>query len=284
MQITRRNTERYHRFAGEVARFCGIHDLQGLLMNENWPPTAAIEAYDLSETLGNRPCTGIVISERELYIKCVFAERVGVPLYLLIHSLGWRGVVIYQFRADHQRKAPVCISRKGKSEADFVAWWRERKQTVQTKAYRRDLSNRIANSYFDWVLEAQGEKWGGNVDGYLVDWSSGDADIRGIVENRFTNKVPLSSYDPNRYFRYGGGDYYTWLPLFNLYRQMGIPLFLATYSNRPGETHSAGLTIVKSLAQNGITYVNDQFGRQICPCQNIMSSVDSIRRWFQTTT
>ncbi len=284
MQTTRRNTERFHSFAYEVARFCGIHDLQGLLLNENWEPAAAIEAYELSEPLGDRQCVGLVIPSGELYIKCVFAERVGVPLYLLTHTRGWRGVTIYEFQANHERMVPICVSEEEKSETDFVAWWRERKQTVQTKAYRGDLSMRITNSYFDQILEAHGEKWGGNIDGYLVGWSSGDVDIRGIVENRFTNKAPLSNYDPNRYFRSGGGDYYTWLPLFNLHQQMGIPLFLATYSNRSGETHRAGLTIVKSLAQNGITYMSDRFGRQIRPCQNIMSSVDIIDRWFKNHT
>lgn len=281
MQVTRRNTECFHRFSDEVAQFCGIHDLQGLLLNENWRPTAAIEAYELSEPLGNRPLTGLVIPADELYIKCVFAERVGIPLYLLTCVQRQRDIMIYEFQADHNRKAPICVSAERESEAGFIAWWRERKQTVQTKAYRRDLSSRIANSYFDRILEAHGEKWGGNIDGYLVDRTSGDVDIRGIVENRFTNKVPLNHYDPQRYFQYGGGDYYTWLPLFQLHEQMGIPLFLATYSNRPGETHSAGLTVVKSLSQSGITYISDLTGCQISPCRNIMSDVGVIGGWFR---
>lgn len=284
MRVTRRNTEREHYFADEVAQCCGIHDLQGLLLNENWEPTAAIEAYELSEALGNRLLTEFVIPADELYVKCVFAEWVGVPLYLLTCTQGQRGVVVHEFQADHSRKIPRCVSEEGKSEAAFVAWWRERKQTIQTKAYRRDLSGRIAGSYFDMVLEAQGEKWGGNIDGYLVDWSSGDVDIRGIVENRFTNKTPLNNYDPQRYFSYGGGDYYTWLPLFDLHERMGIPLFLATYSTRYGETHSAGLTVVESLNQNGITYMRDRFGRQIFPYRNIMSDAGTIDDWFQDNT
>lgn len=284
MIVKRRNTERAHSFADEVAQCCGLHDLQGLLLNEHWEPTAAIEAYELSEALGNRRLTDLVIPADELYIKCVFAERVGVPLYLLTCIQGQRGVVIYEFQADHNLKVPRCVSAKGKSETDFVAWWRERKQTVQTKPYRRDLSGRIADSYFDSVLEAQDEKWGGNIDGYLVDWSSGDVDIRGIVENRFTRKTPLNSYDPQRYFSCGGGDYYTWLPLFNLHEQMGVPLFLATYSTQSGETHSAGLTIVESLNQNGIIYMCNRAGQQIYPYWNIMSDAGAIGRWFQSNT
>lgn len=285
MQVTRRNTERFHAFAHEVARHCGIYDLQGLLLNEAWEPTSAVEAYELSEPLGGRQIAGTVISADDLYVKCVFAEQVGVPLYLLTHVREHRGVDIYEFQADHHTKLPRCVSAESKSDAQFVAWWRERKQTVQTKAYRSDLSGRIARSYFDAVLESNGEKWGGNIDGYLVSWDSGDVEIWGIVENRFTNKVALSCYDPQRYFRYGGGDYYTWLPLVNLSRQMQIPLFLTTYSNRQGsgqqdETHSAGLTGIESLTQEGITYWKNRAGEQIHPCRNILSDAEAIRRWY----
>lgn len=280
MKVTRRNTERFHAFAREVARHCGIYDLQGLLLNGAWEPTSAVEAYELSEPLGDRRIVDTVISADELYVKCVFAERVGVPLYLLTHVQGQRGVTVYEFQADHGTKLPRCVSEEDRSEAEFVAWWQERKQTVQTKAYRPDLSGRIAHSYFDAVLEACGEKWGGNIDGYLVSWDSGDVEIWGIVENRFTNKTALRSYDPQRYFRHGGGDYYTWLPLANLCRQMEIPLFLTTYSNRRDETHSAGLTGIDSLTQEGITYWKNCAGEQIRPCLNILSDAEEVRRWY----
>ena len=280
MEVKRRNTERFHAFAHEVAQRCGIYDLQGLLLNGSWEPTAAVEAYELSEPLGVRPLIGTVISAGELYVKCVFAERAGVPLYLLTSVQGQRGVTIYEFQANHRVKRPHCASAEEKSEAEFAAWWQERKQTVQTKAYRPDLSGRISHSYFDGLLEACGEKWGGNIDGYLVSRDTGDVEIWGIVENRFTNKTALNVYDPQKYFQCGGGDYYTWLPLVNLCKQMAVPLFLTTYSNRPNETRSAGLTGIDSLTQDGITYWKNRSGDQILPCRNILSDVEEINRWY----
>lgn len=284
MEVTRRNTERRHAFAGEVAQYCGIHDLQGLLLNKDWEPTAAVEAYELSEPLRSLRNLGKVIPLKELYVKCVFAQQAGVPFYLLFHIQGRRSVGICQFAAVREYKKLRCVSVQEKTEEEFIAWWRERKQTVQTKGYRSDLSGRIKGSYFDKVLETNDEKWGGNIDGYLVDWSSGDAEIRGIVENRFTNNCSLYDYDPNRYFKNNGGDYNTWLPLMKLSQQMNLPLILMTYSRQPGEMNLAGLTRIRSLNKDGIMYAADQSDHMIYPNENIMSDIGDINRWLQKNT
>ena len=140
----------------------------------------------------------------------------------------------------------------------------------------------MEQSYFDALLESHDEKWGGNIDGYLVSGSGADLDIWGVVENRYTNKVPIRKYDPQDFFQSGGGDYYTWLPLILLCRQLRLPLFLATYSNRANEERLMGLTRVEGLGANGLTYVRNEAGREIRPCDHILSDTGEVRHWFET--
>lgn len=283
MQIKRRNTERLHAFVEEVERDCGIYSLQGLLLDEHWEPTTAIEAYEFTGCVGDLLLDGVGISAQELYVKCVFAERIGVPLYVIAHSENAPHINIYLFQADHAARVPRCVQVRKKTPQEFVAWWREQKKTQQTKLYREDMTRRMEDSYFDTVLEEAGEKWGGNIDGFLVSWDSGDAQIVGIVENRVTSRVPLRQYDPQKFFRNNGGDYHTWLPLITLRDRLGIPLFLATYSNQPEETHLAGLTRVEALDRDtGLTYLKKPNGREQRPFENILSSTAAIRQWFQT--
>lgn len=280
--MKRRNTEGAHPFSAEVSQACGIYDLQGLLMNRQGEFTAAVEAYEIEPADHFRQISGDFIPEDELYVKSVLAERIGVPLYLLIHRTGKSWIAFYEVSPDHRALRPICTAFYRKTEAEFLKWWREKKQTIQTKAYRSDFQKRVEDSYFDTLLEAHGEKWGGNVDGYLVSRDGrGDVDIWGVIENRFTNKETIRNYDPQKYFRFGGGDYYTWLPLILLSGRLGLPLFLATYSNKACEERLMGLTRVEGLDNSGVAYAEDEAGRQLRPCGHILSDAAEIRRWLQ---
>lgn len=280
MAVRRRNTEREHAFSAQVARYCQIYDLQGVLMDKDWKPTAAVEAFTADTVLETEQIVGSVLSRDDLYAKCVFAEKAGIPLYLLLHTQGQPGIMVYEFQADHAQKAPAPVSEERLSEQAFVAWWRRKKGTEQTKSYGSDLQSRIRASYFDTVLEGAGESWGGNVDGFLISRETGDMEILGIVENRYTQKTPLREYDPNHFFHYRGGDYNTWLPLFNLCIAMRIPLFLMTYSNRQGETGLTGVTQLKSLDKTGLIYICSEGKTPLYPQTHIMSSLSGIKEWL----
>ena len=280
--MKRRNTEGTYAFSAYVAGACGIQDLQGLLIGKDGTFTAAVEAFEIEPEDHFDRILGNLIARDELYIKGVLAEKIGVPLYLLVHRTGKSGVTIYEIGLDHQTRCPICVDSYKKTEAEFLSWWRAHKQTIQTKGYRNDFKKRVEQSYFDALLESHDEKWGGNIDGYLVSGSGADLDIWGVVENRYTNKVPIRKYDPQDFFQSGGGDYYTWLPLILLCRQLRLPLFLATYSNRANEERLMGLTRVEGLGANGLTYVRNEAGREIRPCDHILSDTGEVRHWFET--
>ncbi len=274
-----RNTEGKHDFSISIDRAFHIYDMQGLLMDGQENFTAAVEAFEIGPKERVEKIMGHVFSSEELYRKSCFAAEVGVPFFLLHHRENTAEkenfIVMDEVVPDREHKSPERINRYKMTEKEFLAWWRERKKTVQTKQYRKDFQKRVKTSYFDWLLESNGEKWGGNIDGYFV--SPDDDRILGIVEKRFTNGNSLKRYDPADYFKCGGGDYYTWKPLIQLRDQLAVPLFLFTFSNISGETSKVGMTVVDILKRNGIEYIKDRTGATIYPYSLLCGSLQEVK-------
>ncbi len=282
--MIRRNTEGQHNFCLQVGRACNINDMQGLLMNEKGKFTAAVEAFEMKADEKIDRVMGNTFSEREFYIKSCFAERVNVPFFLFIHREGRKRIYLYEIKPDHKLKSVQSVAEEVLSEEEFIDWWGSHKRTVQKKEYRVELKDRIQLSYFDDLLESRGLKWGGNVDGFMVS-AEGDlaeeVNIFSVIENRFTNKKSIRQYDPADYFTSGGGDYYTWLPLIKLKELLDIPLFLFTYSNREGEENLVGATLIETLSEQGITYIQNRNGRQMKPCENLFDNTEELVQWVK---
>lgn len=280
--IIRRNTEGTHQFSDIIDTSLGIFDMQGLLLNSQGSFTAAIEAFELpkhetftnlrQETFGN---------EEALYVRACFAAQVGVPFYVILHIEGTKRIKLFQVYADINTHHCECQKQFWLSEPDFIEWWHERKQPPQTKPYREQFLGRVSKSYFDSLLEANGLKWGGNIDGYFVSSPDSNYQIEGIIEKRFTTKKTIYDYDPAFYFKYGGGDYNTWKPLFTLKSQLDVPLYLFTYSRCTGEQHKVGATIVTELSQKGINYILDENRNEVTPNSKICNDEAELRQRLQ---
>ena len=120
--MKRRNTEGTYAFSAYVAGACGIQDLQGLLIGKDGTFTAAVEAFEIDPEDHFDRILGNLIARDELYIKGVLAEKIGVPLYLLVHRTGKSGVTIYEIGLDHQTRCPICVDSYKKTEAEFLSW------------------------------------------------------------------------------------------------------------------------------------------------------------------
>ena len=284
--LVRRNTEGSHSFSDSIDTNLCIFDMQGLLLNNNWQFTAAIEAFELPV---HTPFTTLrqeaFGEEEKLYVRARFATQVGVPFFVLLHKEGDNKITIYDITANSATHHCECRKQFQLSESAFIEWWHERKQTNQTKPYRKQFEGRVEDSYFDSLLESNDLKWGGNIDGYFVSSPDSDYQVEGIVEKRYTTSCSLYKYNPANYFKDPKdpkkNDYNTWKPLFLLKERLSVPLYLFTYSRLHGEQNKVGVTILKSLSRERITYLLNENNKQITPNSLICNSEYELRQRLQ---
>lgn len=285
--MERRNVEGEHEFAKAIAERFNLFELGGLLLDANWDYTAVVEAFELTKEEKGHHLSDLMEANgfsEGLYMAGRFAKRLEIPFFLIAHVQEEPHIYIYRVTPDEEAQKLQCQERRTLTEAEFAAWWKEWKGTVQTKPYRSDLQGRVKHSYFDKLLETHKLRWGGNIDGYMAVSQAGAFDIAAIIENRFTNKTELEKYDPNDFFhvKYDGGDFNTWRPLIRLKDKLKIPLFLMTYSNRAGEEQLVGITQVIGLSQKeGLLYMQNPEGKPIRPYNNIFATMDEIQTWLQ---
>ena len=279
--MERRNSEaQEHAFADEVTAYCGIHDLQGLLMDSNDHFSVALEAFvaDNDEKLNGR-MRDVAFTKEELLSKIGFANALGIEFHVFAHRKDSDFIQQYRLTKD-AILAHQTVPHRKLTETEFLLWWKEHKGTIQTKGYRDEFKEATKDSYFDILLENPEDKqrdapkmrWGGNIDAFL---SSDDGQYRpiAIIENRFTKEYPIESYNPGLFFK---SDIMAWNPLFLIAKTLHIPLILCVYSKRPGERHKIAMAEIDvSRSTDHLEYVNVPK-----PGENILESKEAAKEWF----
>lgn len=264
--MKRRDTERKHELANKIYEKSHMYDLQGLLIGKNGAFTAAIEAFEIQENEEFDFRSAFTIDS--LRAKCTLASKINVPFYIIVHKENTECFVFHRV-ALHNNQV-VEASQSIKSTAEFIQWWAENKGTIQTKRYN-EMQGRISDSYIDDVLETNNLKWGGNIDGFII--SKHDSNrLLAIIEKRVTASFNIADYDPANYYNYRGGDYNTWLPVYNLARMLHIPLFLITFQE--GNNISAGAAVIKEVLPKQLVY------ESLPPNKNLFDSIIPLKRWI----
>ena len=251
-------------FRTDLFNDLGIVELQGLLMNENWKPTAGVEAIDYEP---NEPINVIQdIGENALAGKLALTDALNVPLYV-VTSRNQEKLLDLRFDVIKITKESSNIRktsyRNGLEPEEFARFWGKYKGTDSVKPLP-DANTRIKDSNVDNVLREADLEWGGNIDGILTNdgW-----EVKAIIESRKTNQKELNSYDPNNYFHYRGGDYNTWKPLYNISNELSVPLILLTFKH---EKSQCGCAYVDNMSSSkGLTYEDG-----ITPDQNLLAESD----------
>lgn len=275
--MIRRDVESPTAFAVKVKNECRIYDLQGLCQNRAKDYTIAVEAIDM----GNDPIEAYVevFSERELYAKAKLAEKLNAEFVLLLHKRFGKNdeITLKFFKPNDNSSSANCVQTKKLSSDYFVNWWKARQWRTQQKDYRDEMEKKIASSYFDQLLEQNGASWSGNIDGFMLGKKpEGRVEIAAIIEFRFSSNEEIKSYDPNKYFNSGGGDYTTWSGLFELSNHLGVPLYLFTYSRKMECRNMVGLAEVSGVnEETGLVYKEGK-----APCNNVKDSVDEVKNWL----
>ncbi len=227
----------------------GVAEIQGVLMNRKWDPTACVEAIDYApdEEIFPRRDLGHAASRR----KTDFAKQLGIPFYVVasVNQARLKDLSFSVFELRHENGGIIAKTHeKDLSGEQFADFWADLKGTEQIKGLP-DAGARIQNSNVDQVLEGAGLAWGGNVDGVLFDFVG---KVQSIIEVRKTTRSELGEYDPSDYFHYRGGDYNTWKPLFRIAHHLEVPLVLLTFKR--GESKCGFARLHKLSKQNGIKY------------------------------
>lgn len=275
--MIKRDVESPTAFAMMIKKECNIYDLQGLCKNRNNEYTIAVEAIDM----GNDPVEAYIeiFSEQEIFAKARLASRVGASFVLMLHKkTGEKDEVFLKtFQAVLESSKVECVESNRLTSDYFINWWKARQCRVQHKQYREEMKRKINASYFDQLLETNGSSWSGNIDGFTMEKdANGIEDISSIIECRFTTDLNLEDYDPNMYFKNGGGDYMTWSGLIELARRIEVPLYLFTYSRKIGSREKVGLArVVDVNATDGLVYA---YG--IKPGENLKTTSTEVLEWM----
>ena len=231
-----------------------IHPVSGITMDRNNHFTAVVEYFELDsreERFFSRAAEMCPAS-------IALSNVLQLPLYFIFYIKGSTNFLIYNYNDNTHFTKSILDTPETHSE--FAKWWMTLKGTIQTKKFYKKAE------YSSWkineVLDASGFKWGGDLDGILLD-SNGN--VQAIIEFRKSTYKTVAEYDPADYYfgtKYRKGDYLTWYPLTHLADEIRKKLILVTLSMK--QENKCGIAIVEGSDRDGLHYANG-----VKPSQNV---------------
>lgn len=259
-----RSTENNHLFTNTLYRNLSAYHLEGLTMDTHRNFTAAVEAVELEAN--EEIHVSEIFTEDELRAKYLLATSIQVPLFIITCRID--EFIIYNVSLDSNqhiffKEVLVCDSN------GFVNWWAQIKKTKQPHPLLNGGQYRAGRTIFDGLIEAAGQAWGGNIDGFVIRNNK----IVAIIDNisigftRIENEVA----DPARFFHKKGPKYTTWLSTVKLAKQLNVPHILLTIDAKNPTSEVVGMSVIKHLDPSGIYYNNN-----VTPPNNILRGMGNI--------
>lgn len=262
-----RTSENSHEFQEKLFQRLKAYSLQGLLMNDKHDFTAAVEAVEYEN---GDDKTKIPFTEKDLHARYILAREVGIPLYILCYM-----DKIYKIiKVNEERNHVTLKLQEQLQEREFVQWWGELKQTVQTKQLNNGGEPRLGETIFDSVLRCYGYEWGGNIDGFVL--TEDGNNVKFIIDNISVSKPNLDD-EPSHYFTSPnprhGPRYEGWYAAVKLANQINVPHVLFTIDKNDVYREHIGFSVIDRLTPEGIFFVDN-----IKPNQNIIERMENIVR------
>ena len=223
-----------------------IHPVSGITMDRNNHFTAVVEYFELDTREENLFSRASEMCPASIALSSLLA----LPLYFIFYIKDNTHFLIYNYKDNtHFTKSIVDTPEE---HSDFAKWWMTLKGTIQTKKFYKKIE------YSSWkineVLDASGFKWGGDLDGILLD---SKRNVQAIIEFRKSTYKTVNEYDPADYYfgtKYRKGDYLTWYPLTHLADEIRKKLILVTLSMK--QDNKCGIAIVEGSDRDGLHYAN----------------------------
>lgn len=260
-----RTSENAHDFQERLFKRLQAYPMQGLLMNDKHNFTAAVEAVEYRDS-DNK--TIIPFCEKDLHARYVLAEEAGIPLYILCYMDN-----LYKIIKVNEKNNRVKLSMKEQlGEKEFIQWWGELKQTVQTKQLNNGGEPRLGETIFDSVLRKYGYEWGGNIDGFVL--TEDERRVKFLIDNISVSKPDFND-EPSHYFKSSnpkhGPRYEGWYAAVKLANQIKVPHVLFTIDKHNVQQEHIGFTVIDQLTPDGIFYADN-----VKPNENIIEGMENI--------
>lgn len=260
-----RTSENIHQFQTQLFQRLDAYSLQGLLMNDKHEFTAAVEAveYEAGDEKGKLP-----FREPEIYARYILAREAGIPLFILCYMDS-----VYKILSVREENGRVKLRMAHQfSEKEFIQWWGELKQTVQTKQLNNGGEPRIGETIIDSVLRKYGYEWGGNIDGFVL--TEDRNHIEYVIDNISVSQPNLAD-EPSHYFHSPnpkhGPRYEGWYAAVKLAAQLQVPHLLFTIDKKEQMLEHIGLTVIERLTPDGIFFAGG-----VTPDHNILCGLENI--------
>lgn len=262
-----RTSENPHAFQTRLFNRLHACSLQGLLMNDRHEFTTAVEAVEYK---AGDDTSIVPFTRSQLYARYVLAREAGVPFYVLCYIDGLYRII----NVTEENGRVVLRVESWLNEAEFIQWWGERKQTVQSKQLNNGGEARLGGTVFDTVLRRHGYEWGGNIDGFIL--SGDNQHVACIIDNISVSRKDLND-EPSHYFHSSnpkhGPRYDGWYAAVKLAGQIQVPHLLFTIDKRDETKEHIGLTAIERLSPEGIFYVDG-----VKPNENVVEGMEAIAR------
>lgn len=258
--MKRRTTENKHPFTEKLFSNLNAYSIENIAMDEQRNFTAIIEAVEYNEL--EKISIYSVFSTKEIDARLLMARRLGIPFYFVAFQKD--NYYIYEIQQDADQNLIHMFNELG-----FVNWWASIKKTKQLHPLNNGGLDRAYGTIFDRVLDKYGQKWGGNVDGFIIE----NKDITCIIDNISIAFVSIDNEkaDPARFFHLRGPKYETWYSTVKLANTLGIPHILLTIDKNNPNNEIVGISVIDELTKNGIKYVDN-----ITPPQRIIRGMPNI--------
>lgn len=272
-------TRENQRFYNTIKESPGFYDLQGITLQKEDCLSMAVEAVDLEndklDDYKNLPG----LSDKDMYVKALLAEKLSIPLFLIRHRRGIFYIDQVVRKELHEEKHIQHIQQYKFTEEEFIDWWYRKCGSAQNKEYKEKTNNYFQKSFFDKLLLKNGLSWILNIDGIYatIKSSSKRVDIRAIIEVRMTSekyRLKVEDYTPEKYYK---DDKRAWSTLKSIADKLNVPLILLTFSRYEdlNNINKVGAAVVTDTKET-IKYKND-----IAPKDNIFLDSYNLLEWLK---
>lgn len=259
------SSENKHNFTNKLFEEINAYGIENITMDVDRKFTAIVEAAEFNDY--EKIELNLIFSVDEIHARMIVSEKLEIPFYFVAYKQN----NFYIYKCIEENGGYTFTLNKELDEVGFVKWWSIIKGTKQTHKLNNGAQFRVNDTIFHKVLKKYDLKWGGNIDGVIVE---GD-EIVGVIDNISIAFVPINHYkaDPALFFFKRGPRYETWFSTVKLSMILQVPHLLLTLNKNDENEEIVGLTVIDYLSRRGIFYVNDQK-----PYENIVRGLNNIKQ------